>query len=147
MGYRDEGEAALHRIGRLEDELAAARSHAEGLERALAAANAEIVRLRGMPVAPPRADARAAPAANVLIARAGLVLSALALLFTAAQGYSSETRGVQAAVVALPVVGATVAAFASRRRTVGACLALTAAGGLVTFVLVLGFFATLWRSF
>lgn len=89
---------------------------------------------------------RRAASSHLQARRRWLVLSGLALLFTAAQAYSSETRGVQAALVALPLVAATVGAFASQRRTVGTCVATAAVAGLVTFVLVLGFFATVWRS-
>jgi hypothetical protein len=146
VAYRNEGEAAVHRIARLEDELAASRARVMELEGALTAADAEIVRLRGTPLSPVARQDRPLSAANVWLTRVGVVLSVLGVVVVGVEGYSSERRGIQAALLALPAVGGTIAALASRRRPTWACIAITLGGVVVTFVVLVAFFASIWRS-
>jgi hypothetical protein len=136
MGYRDEGEAALHRVQSLETRVAE-------LEGQLAQANAEIVRLHGKPIEPP-------PSPMATLARVAysgwLGVALLALGYLAWASYRSETKGVEASLVVLPLCAALIGAWRSRQRSVAAIVVLSLAWALATFCALFVFFATLWRS-
>lgn len=145
MSYRDEGEAALQRMQSLQQRVTEQHEENQELLDRLQKANAEIERLKGQPVPPPLHD-QAVPRINGVILRVwlGLAVGALLPLFLAA--YRSETKGVQMSLLVLPVWGALIGAYAARRRVTWRMFLVGAVSGAITFVLLVGFFGTLWRS-
>lgn len=144
MGYRDEGEAAMNRVQNLQSENDELKTQLESANADLAKANAEIVRLRGQPI-PPR-DTGAMKPINGIIIRVWLGLAIAALLPLAVAAYQSETKGVRMALLVIPVWGGLLGAARYKRRGVLGQLVGGVIFTFLTFVVVLGFFSTLWRS-
>lgn len=146
MGYRDEGEAAMHRVASLEQQIVDERAQVASLQQSLAQANAEIVRLRGNQIPAPENRIGPLPVANRVVVGALTILSALSLLALAIASYGSERDGMAVAHLAVPVCGAAIAAWAQRRRAMQRLLLTSLGVGFFCFCALLAFFATIWRS-
>lgn len=144
MGYRDEGEAAMHRVQNLEAEKDDLQAQNAALRSQLERANAEIVRLHGEPI-PPRAPGGHNPLNRILV-RVWLGIAALALGPLAMAAYRSETKGVQAAMFVIPLWGGLIGASRWQRRSTPSFLLVGLASAFATFAVLLLFFATLWRA-
>jgi hypothetical protein len=145
MGYRDEGEAALGRVQNLENQVAELETENVELRASLAKANAEIERLHGQPIRTAKEEARAS-GTNQTIFRVMLGLAAAGLAALLAAAYKSETMGMQMSMFAIPLCAGAIGARINRTKSTTHCLTMVVAGALGSFVLLMLFFATVWRS-
>jgi len=146
MGYRDEGEAALHRVASLEQQVVDEREQVTSLQQSLELANAEIVRLKGNPIQVAESKTGPVPAANRKLLTGLGILSVVALAALAGASYGSERDGMAVAHFTAPICGATLAAWLRRRQPMKRVLLATFAWGFVCLVCLLLFFATIWGS-
>lgn len=136
----------MHRVTSLEQDLADARARVGHLEHSLVQANAEIARLRGNEIAMPAPPTSHVPAANLWIVRVSAALAGVGLIPLFAATYKSESLGMAVAQLSIPLWGALLAAFLTRRRPTAVCIVAAIAGGLLALACLVLFFATIWRS-